>query len=119
MTTPSSMPFSVAVENIKCGGCASTIVTKLSALPGVSQVAVDVATGQVAMTLAVEAVEEQLSEGVALEAFESLRQAVQAQLSAMGYPPVGSLEGLSAVGAKAKSFVSCAIGKMRQGDESK
>lgn len=109
MTTPSSMPFSVAVENIKCGGCASGIVTKLSALPGVSQVAVDVATGQVAMTLTVEAV----------ETFELLRQAVQAQLSAMGYPPVGSLEGLSAVGAKAKSFVSCAIGKMRQGDESK
>ena len=35
------------VLNVKCGGCATAIRDALSALPGVSQVDVDVATGEV------------------------------------------------------------------------
>jgi copper chaperone len=30
----------------------------------------------------------------------------------MGYPEVGSVEGMKAAAAKAKSFVSCAIGRI-------
>jgi copper chaperone len=104
MITPSSISFSIAVENIKCGGCASGIVTKLSALPNVSHVLVDVAAGLVTVNLS-----------ATIEAeFEAQRQAVLAQLTTMGYPPVGTLDGLPAMGAKAKSFVSCAIGKIGQ-----
>lgn len=32
------------VENMKCGGCSSTVQTKLEALTGVEQVTVDLAT---------------------------------------------------------------------------
>jgi copper chaperone len=83
------------VENIKCGGCAHSIVSKLSILEGVNAVQVDVEKG----TVCFESISEQVEQ-------------VKAKLADMGYPEQGTLEGLSSVGAKAKSFVSCAIGKM-------
>lgn len=83
------------VENIKCGGCANTIVTKLSRLNGVESVEVDFDQGRVSFV-----------------ADSSLLDQVKAELKRLGYPEKGSVEGLSATGAKAKSFVSCAIGKM-------
>lgn len=42
----------------------------------------------------------------------SARDAVVAKLRAMGYPEKGSLAGLEAGLANAKSFVSCAVGRM-------
>ena len=36
------------------------------------------------------------------------------ELTRMGYPEVGSIEGVRAAAAKAKSFVSCAIGRIDQ-----
>ena len=39
------MNYQIRVENIKCGGCASTISSKLSALKGVTAVDVDIAEG--------------------------------------------------------------------------
>lgn len=92
------MLFSVEVENIKCGGCANSIESKLSELDGVSQVSVDVEAG--------------------LVSFESEEdtpvERVTAKLTSLGYPEKGALDGVGAVGAKAKSYVSCAIGKMTQ-----
>lgn len=89
------MQHFLAVENIKCGGCANGIISKLSAIEGVNQVEVDVESGQ-----------------VGFDADESLLEQVRKTLLSMGYPEVGSVEGLAAAGAKAKSFVSCAIGKV-------
>lgn len=83
------------LENIKCGGCANTIVSKLTQLDGVSQVAVDYQQGWVSF----DSDQEQLT-------------AIKSLLLALGYPEQGSVVGLSSVGAKAKSFVSCAMGKM-------
>ncbi len=92
------MLFSVEVENIKCGGCANSIESKLAALDGISQVSVEIEAG--------------------LVTFESEDdtpvEMVKTKLTSMGYPEKGSLEGMEAVGAKAKSFVSCAVGKMTQ-----
>jgi len=48
-----------------------------------------------------------------LNAVEGLRFQIFEQLSSAGYPEVGSVEGLIAAGAKEKSFVSCAIGKIK------
>jgi len=89
------MQHCLVVENIKCGGCAHSIVSKLSILEGVNAVQVDVEKG----TVCFESISEQVEQ-------------VKAKLADMGYPEQGTLEGLSSVGAKAKSFVSCAIGKM-------
>lgn len=89
------MQHIIEVENIKCGGCANTITGKLSKLDGVSNVQVDIEHGR-----------------ITLEAAEHSRtQLVEVLLSA-GYPETGSIEGIRAAKAKAKSFVSCAIGRM-------
>lgn len=89
------MAFSVQVENIKCGGCASTIRKKMLEIEGVSGAAVDVEQGM-----------------VSLEADEAARPAAVAALLKAGYPEAGSAEGLAALKAKATSFVSCAVGRM-------
>ena len=89
------MKFLIEVDNIKCSGCASQIVKKLSALAGVSAVKVDVEKGLVTG----EKLDEDFAE-------------IKAKLASMGYPETGSQHGLEAVGSKAKSFVSCAIGSM-------
>ena len=85
----------IAIENLKCGGCANTITKGLQAMPGVSDVSIDMA-----------------SSTVSLQADEGLRADVVSKLTQMGYPEVGSLSGLASGVATAKSFVSCAIGRI-------
>lgn len=92
------MALSLAVDNIKCGGCAHSIESKLSELEGVSDVSVDVEAGLVCVTTS----------------GDDVLAAVKKKLADMGYPETGSLAGISAAGAKAKSFVSCAVGKMSE-----
>jgi len=89
------MKHIIDVENIKCGGCANTIETRLQKIDAVTQVSVDVEQGQ-----------------VTVEADDDSREQLIATLLASGYPERGTTEGLKAAKAKAKSFVSCAIGKM-------
>jgi copper chaperone len=89
------MTYSIQVENIKCGGCASTISKRLHELDTVSDCQVDVEAGMVSVT-----------------GDESAREAVAKLLLKLGYPETGTAEGLKAAKAKAKSFVSCAVGKM-------
>ncbi|SIT65640.1 copper chaperone [Ectothiorhodosinus mongolicus] len=87
----------IEVENIKCGGCAASIRKGLLSVPGVSDVEVNVDEGWVELTGA-----------------ETVRPDAVAKLLSMGYPETGSVHGLKAAGSKAKSFVSCAIGRMQQ-----
>jgi len=89
------MKHIIDVENIKCGGCANTIETRLKKLDAVTQVSVDVEQGQ-----------------VTVEAADDSREQLVETLLHSGYPEKGTAEGLKAAKAKAKSFVSCAIGKM-------
>jgi len=88
--------FSIQVDNIKCGGCANSIQTKLLTLDKVSEVIVDIDAGEVTVEVADEAG----------------RKMVVESLLTLGYPETGSAEGLASMGAKAKSFVSCAVGRM-------
>jgi copper chaperone len=85
------------VENIKCGGCAGTIKKRLLELGGVSEVEVDVEQGL-----------------VSIHSDQDASDDWCALLLKLGYPEKGTAEGLKAAGAKAKSFVSCAIGRMDQ-----
>jgi len=89
------MEHVIEVENIRCGGCANTITHSLQKLDGVSSVSVDIENGRVSVTAAMDG-----------------REQLVAALLKNGYPEKGSAEGLQAAKAKAKSFVSCAIGKL-------
>ena len=91
----STNQIQVHVENIKCGGCEKSIVKGLESMDGVSNVVIDR--------------EQQL---ISVTADESLREPLIAKLKSMGYPEHGSVSGLEAGLTNAKSFVSCAIGRM-------
>lgn len=97
------MILKVAVENIKCGGCANSIRKQLLELEGIRQVDVNIEEGLVMV--------EGADESAAFA--QALRDSVTQQLLKMGYPEAGSVEGLKATGAKAKSFVSCAVGRWK------
>ncbi|MEW6445945.1 MAG: heavy-metal-associated domain-containing protein [Pseudomonadota bacterium] len=89
----------ITVDNIKCGGCANSIRGGIAKIPGVISVEVDVE-----------------GEAVLIAADRDVRAVAIAALRDMGYPEKGSLAGLGALGAKAKSFVSCAVGRLDKGD---
>ena len=82
----------IQIENLKCGGCAATIKKGLLGLENIDEVTVDVEKSIVSVT----SNEENLT-------------AVKEKLSKLGYPEVGDK---NTVLHKAKSFVSCAVGRI-------
>ena len=93
------MTYQISVENIKCGGCASTIRSKLESMQGVDRIDVNIEAGI-----------------VSVDGNEDTRAAVSARLLQLGYPESGTAEGIAAAKAKAKSFVSCAVGRLSTDD---
>jgi copper chaperone len=89
------MSYAIAVENIKCGGCANSIRSKLLEQELAQAVEVDIERGE-----------------VRIEGNPEWRDQATLALARMGYPEVGSVEGMKAAAAKAKSYVSCAIGRI-------
>jgi copper chaperone len=89
------MELRFEVENVKCGGCARSIEKALRADPRVTGVIVDPSQGT-----------------VAIEATADVRAEAAALLARLGYPEKGSVEGLRSAAAAAKSFVSCAVGRI-------
>lgn len=87
------MKTTLQIQNLKCGGCAHTVTTKLSALENIENVNVDVEKDAVTFDF--------LS--------ESDLENAKKKLLTLGYPAVGEANPLT---AKAKSFVSCAVGRM-------
>ncbi|MFT4536837.1 MAG: copper chaperone [Saprospiraceae bacterium] len=86
------MKTHIYVDNIKCGGCASTITTKVSAIENISYVEVDVESGKVSFNCP--------DDTCKLDVISTLKK--------WGYPQFG-------IGTKldnAKSFVSCIIGRI-------
>ncbi|MBT8245388.1 MAG: heavy-metal-associated domain-containing protein [Winogradskyella sp.] len=81
------------IQNLKCGGCANTIVTELSKIEGVSNVIVNNDTKVVSLNFDT----------------ETQLERVTKRLSNLGYPLIGKNNSLP---KKAKSFVSCAVGRM-------
>ena len=82
------------VVNIKCAGCAHSIERALRADPRITSVEVDVPAGW-----------------VSIEASVDVTENARATLLRLGYPEAGSAEGMAGLKAKAKSYVSCAIGR--------
>ena len=87
------MKKTIYIQNLKCGGCANTITKGISSMESIDNVFVNVEESTVTFSYSTE---EQLEE-------------VKNKLKSMGYPEDGEANTL---GAKAKSYVSCAIGKM-------
>lgn len=87
------MKTSVIVQNLKCGGCANTITNSISSIQNISEVAVDVAESKVTFTTA--------NDEDAIKVKEKLKN--------LGYP---SIDDTNTFTSKAKSFVSCATGKL-------
>ena len=87
------MKTKLSIQNLKCGGCANTIINKLYELDNISSVSVDVESSVVTF--------EHKSENAIDTAVE--------KLATLGYPVEGDK---NTVISKAKSFVSCAVGRM-------
>ncbi|MGL1887462.1 MAG: heavy-metal-associated domain-containing protein [Reichenbachiella sp.] len=87
-----SVEKTIEVDNLKCQGCAGTIIKKVSAMIGVEGVEVDVDSSAVTVR------------------FDNtvLVDDIFAKLSSLGYPENGTTNSIQ----KAKSYVSCAIGKV-------
>jgi copper chaperone len=90
------MKTKIWTDNLKCGGCAASIKKGLKSLNGVSEVTVDIENESVEITH---------SDDLAIHLLKD-------KLASMGYPEKGTLEGLNKLAASAKSYVSCAIGKI-------
>ncbi|MDA9333607.1 heavy-metal-associated domain-containing protein [Polaribacter sp.] len=82
----------IKIENLKCGGCAATIKKGLLSIENVDEVVVDVENDTVSIS----------SKNVLIDL-------IKEQLSKLGYPEVGDKNTLV---HKAKSFVSCAVGRI-------
>ncbi len=87
------MKTTLYIQNLKCGGCANTITKNVSSIDAVTEVLVNVEKSAISFDYPSE---EKLIE-------------VKEKLKTLGYPEDGEANSL---GSKAKSYVSCAIGKM-------
>ena len=84
------------VLNVKCGGCASTLTKSLKEEFGEVEVNLDVMPRQITLNVK-----------------EEQKEALKLKLRSLGYPLTNDeLSGLQKATTTAKSFVSCAIGKM-------
>ncbi|KAA5824511.1 heavy-metal-associated domain-containing protein [Algibacter amylolyticus] len=88
------MNTSLEIQNLKCGGCANTIIKKISSIEDVSDVQVNIDSNTVSFNY---------NE-------ESTIEKVQNTLNEIGYPVVGNKNNFT---TKAKSLVSCAIGRIQ------
>lgn len=83
----------IIVQNLKCGGCAKTITNRLTELDNITEVNVEPETSVVSFI------------------YEKTNDAIKVKdkLKDLGYP---SIDNENSIATKAKSFVSCATGKM-------
>lgn len=87
------MKTELVIQNLKCGGCAHTITTKVSELDAINNVEVNVENSTVSFIH---------------NSIDDLNFVTNKLLS-LGYPVEGDK---NSVVSKAKSFVSCATGKI-------
>lgn len=83
----------IVIQNLKCQGCAKSIAQTLGVFPEIKEVHVDLESSVVSITTDA----------------DDQREKYEETLTSAGYPPVGADNPLH---RKAKSYVSCAIGRM-------
>ena len=88
------MTTNIIIENLKCGGCANTIKKGILSLEHVEEVDINLETSEVKVSTSKEIISQ-----------------IREKLSKMGYPEVGDK---NTVLHKAKSFVSCAVGRIEK-----
>jgi copper chaperone CopZ len=82
----------INIENLKCGGCANSIINSISKIKNVGNVEVNLDNNS-----------------VIIDHEDSVtRESLVAALTRLGYPEPGE----STMILKAKSYVSCAIGRL-------
>ena len=87
----------ITIVNLKCGGCANSIKKGILNLEDITEVSVDLETSKVTVN----------------SNDENIIKRVKEKLSSMGYPEAGDA---NTVSHKAKSFVSCATGRITSED---
>ncbi|MCK4561503.1 MAG: heavy-metal-associated domain-containing protein [Flavobacteriaceae bacterium] len=87
------MSTTIEIVNLKCGGCVNTVKKGVLSIEGINEVEVDLEASKVIIPTS----------------DEKLIDEAKAKLSKMGYPEIGDANTMI---HKAKSFVSCATGKM-------
>ncbi|AXH12473.1 heavy-metal-associated domain-containing protein [Halarcobacter bivalviorum] len=89
------MKKTVEVHNVKCGGCANTLIKGLEEEFGEVEVNLDVHPRQ-----------------ITLDINDEKMQELKLKLRSLGYPlTTDELSGFEKAATTAKSFVSCAVGK--------
>lgn len=91
------MKTTLEIQNLKCGGCAHTISTKMTDVSGIDNVLVSVETSEVSFNYEL----------------ETDLLAAKQKLKSLGYPEVDTENSMV---TKAKSFISCATGKIANHD---
>jgi len=89
------MNAKLEIQNLKCHGCAHTISSRIKNIDGIDEIIVNNDNNTVAFTYA---------------SNQDLEEA-KTLLSKLGYPIVGDNNPLA---KKAKSFVSCAVGRINK-----
>lgn len=87
------MKTTVEVQNLKCGGCETTILGKLQSLERVGNISIDAGSSTVSFDYGSEAT------------FHEVKKT----LAQLGYPLASEKNSL---GRKARSYVSCAKGRI-------
>ena len=87
--------YTIAVENLKCNGCATTVHKAMLAIPGISNVWVAVKENTVQLEIA--------------EGYAHALHIATSKLHQLGYPQAGDNTSLE----KVRSYVSCAMGKLK------
>jgi copper chaperone len=90
------MTTTLELENIKCGGCANTLMKALHTYKEISDASVEPGTGLVRFS----------------HPEEFRLTGLKRKLRNLGYPVKGSVKGLEKAAATAVSYASCAIGKL-------
>ena len=89
------MKTTLYIQNLKCGGCEATVINRISALKGISNISIKLQYGTITF------------ENETNEDIEEVKQI----LSRIGYPPFGKNNDL---GIKVKSYVNCATGSIKK-----
>ncbi|SDG97338.1 heavy-metal-associated domain-containing protein [Psychroflexus sediminis] len=89
------MQTKITVQNLKCGGCANTIYKHLNSFEDVSNLDIEAELSSVSFSYK----------------DDSTLSDVENKLKQLGYPVVGDANNYI---NKAKSFISCATGKMNK-----
>lgn len=87
------MKASIIVQNLKCSGCAATILNRLEGLKELSEISVDLDTAAVHFS------------------YSNTENAIEVKevLASLGYPSIDSKNPFK---SKARSYFSCAVGKI-------